>query len=80
MLQQAIQQKRRDTEAIAAVLVPEEIRTKDVSSFDKIVDLITAIDSAYLVRTLVNDFGWSYDDYETWLATMLERLILAEGR
>jgi AcrR family transcriptional regulator len=79
MLRQAIQQKRRDTEAIAAVLVPEEIRKGGASSFDKIVDLITAIDSAYVVRTLINDFGWNYDDYEAWLAKILERLMLQDG-
>ncbi len=75
ILQEAIQEKRRNTEAVASILIPEDSRISD-DRFRKVVDLITAIDSAYVVRTLTNDFGWTYDDYEEWLARFVHGLLL----
>lgn len=74
MLAEAIQEKRHNTEAVARLLVPEDTPQSD-ETFQKAVELITAIDSAYVVRTLTNDFGWSYDDYEEWLTKLISRLL-----
>lgn len=41
---------------------------------DEAYDLFFALDSAAFVRILIDDRGWSFDTYEKWLATMLERL------
>ena len=75
ILAEAIQEKRRNSEAVARLLVPEDSPISD-ERFQKVVDLITAIDSAYVVRTLTNDFGWTYDDYEEWLARIVHGLLL----
>ena len=40
------------------------------------VDLMMAIDSASVVRTLIHDRGWTYDQYERWLAELIQRLFL----
>lgn len=74
ILAEAIQEKRHNTEAVARLLVPEDAPQSE-KTFQKDVELISAIDSAYVVRTLTNDFGWSYNDYEEWLSKLISRLL-----
>lgn len=76
ILEQAIQEKRRNNEAVARLFVPDHTPLSE-ETFQKVVDLITAIDSAYVVRTLTNDFGWSYDDYEEWLTRLISSVLEA---
>jgi hypothetical protein len=33
-----------------------------------------------VVRTFVNDYGWSYDQYERWANEMLRTLVLKPAR
>lgn len=75
LAQTAMAAKRRDTAAVAASLFPDGVRRPDVE-LDDLVDLVVAIDSAAVVRTLVRDLGWTYDKYERWLVEIL-RLFLA---
>ena len=72
----ALAAKRRDTAAVAAILFPDGVRRPDLKLED-IVDLVVAIDSAAVVRTLVQDLGWTYDKYERWLVEFLGRQFLA---
>lgn len=76
ILEEAIQEKRRNNEAVARLLVPDDTPLPE-ETFQKIIELITAIDSAYVVRILTNDFGWSYDDYEDWLTRLISSLLEA---
>lgn len=39
-------------------------------------DVLFAIESAAFVRILIEDRGWSYDQYEEWLRVALRRLFL----
>lgn len=71
----ALAAKRRETANLAAIVFPEDVRRPDVE-LDDIVDLVVAIDSAAVVRTLVRDLGWSYDRYERWLFDILRRSFL----
>ena len=65
---QAVQGKRQDSETVFDILFPPEVLRADVSK-DEAIDLIVAIDSAPVVRRLIEDLGWSYEQYERWLAT-----------
>lgn len=79
ILAEAIQEKRRNSEAVTRLLVPEDTSEYD-ETFQKVVDLLTAIDSAYVVRTLINDFGWSYNDYEEWLTKIISKLLKGSNK
>lgn len=43
---------------------------------DDVADLLFALDSAAFVRILIHDRGWSFEKYERWLVTILERLFV----
>lgn len=73
----ATQGKREDSKAVFGILFPPEVIRADVSK-DEAIDWIVAIDSAAVVRTLIEDLGWSYEQYESWLAHMMERMFLAD--
>lgn len=71
---QAWEQKYRDNERLFPLVFPEPARHND--ALDDQLDLLFAIDSAAFVRILIEDRGWSWDKYEEWLATILQRLLL----
>lgn len=73
----AVRGKRQDAEAVIDNVLPPDVVRPEVSR-DEMLDLIVAIDSAVVVRTLTEELGWSYDQYERWLAEILERLFLNE--
>lgn len=73
----AVRGKRQDAEAVIEIVLPPDVIRPGVSR-DEILDLIVAIDSAAVVRTLTEELGWTYDQYEHWLAKILERLFLKE--
>ncbi len=74
---QAVQGKRQDSETVFDILFPPEVLRADVSK-DEAIDLILAIDSAPVVRRLIEDLGWSYEQYERWLVHIPERLFLED--
>jgi hypothetical protein len=43
-------------------------------------DVIGAMTEPIVVRTFVNDYGWSYDQYERWANEMLRTLVLKPAR
>lgn len=36
--------------------------------------MFVALDSAAFVRILIHDRGWTFDDYERWLVTVLQKI------
>lgn len=73
----AVHGKRRDAESVLDVVLPPDVVRPGISR-DEILDLIVAINSASVVRTLTEELGWTYDQYEHWLAEILERLFLKD--
>lgn len=71
----AVHGKREDAAAVIDNVLPPEVVRPGVSR-DEILDLLVAIDSAHVVRTLTQELGWTFDQYEHWLAEILERLFL----
>lgn len=67
--------KHRDYTRFSEILFPEGTLRPGVD-FDDVVDLMLAIDSAAVVRTLIDERGWTYDEYERWLVEIMQRLFL----
>jgi AcrR family transcriptional regulator len=70
----AMEAKRRSTRAVAELLFADDCLRPDLT-LDDAVDLMVAVDSAAVIRTLVG-LGWSYDKCERWLGDFLERQFL----
>ena len=71
--------KYANTRAVAELLFPDDIRRPGVG-LDKIVDIAMAIDSAATVKTLVEDCGWTYDQFEAWLTDFMATQFLDPNR
>ena len=75
MAKHALEQKRDHTRRVAEAVFPPEVLRPGVTIED-LVDLMVAIDSAAVVRTLTHELGWTYAKYERWRAEIMERLFL----
>ena len=78
MLREAVQKKRRNTEVMVRLLVQDSDQ-RDESQVGRLIDYLVAVDSAFVVKTLIEDLGWTYDQYEDWLAQVLTRLLASNG-
>ena len=74
----AWQQKFEENRQLFALVFPEGSRRTDLDH-DEALDLLFALDSAAFARILIEDRGWSYDQFERVLATTLERLFLGSS-
>jgi AcrR family transcriptional regulator len=63
---------------LAVELVVERIRAGGRPVVDRAADIAVALMSAGVHDSLVRDGGWSYDDYEDWLARTLVAAVLAD--
>lgn len=68
------QKYEQNRELFAAIFPPAWRNPGD--DFDELYDLFFALDSAAFVRILVEDRGWSFDDFERWFAEMLRRVFV----
>lgn len=75
MLTAAVDAKRQNTEVMVRLLV-EGTDLADETSLRFLIDYLVAVDSAFVVKTLVEDLGWSFDQYEDWLSHVLTRLLV----
>jgi hypothetical protein len=55
--------------AVCELLFPDEVRRPDLS-LEQIAELVTAIDSAATVTSLM-ETGWTMDQWEGWVADFL---------
>lgn len=65
--------KYEDNKLAFAIAVPPESLPAGID-FDEAYDIVFALDSAAFIRILIEDRGWSWDNYERWMATILVRL------
>lgn len=71
----AWQEKYDMNKKLFVLALPEGSRRRDLD-LDDALDIFFAIDSAAFVRILIEDRGWSFDKYQSWLATMVQRLFM----
>ena len=63
-------------EALGLVLGDRKL--KSGVEFDEVAELIWAIDSPQVYRSLVRDRGWSPEKYEQWIMRIIERTLFPE--
>jgi AcrR family transcriptional regulator len=70
--------KYDENKELFAVAFPEETR-RPSDDFDDLYDIFFALDSAAFVRILIDDRGWTFDQYEGWLRAIMRRLFSRLG-
>lgn len=69
----AWRQKYEDIERLFPLILPDEVRNDDFD-LNEAIDLVFAMENASSMRILIEDRGWSWDQYERLYATTLRRL------
>lgn len=65
--------KYEENKPLFAIAFPEDLRPPGDDP-DEAYDLFFALGSAAFTRILIDERGWSFDDYERWIAKILRRL------